>query len=148
MTETLSEALNKAVPKNLDEIIRANRDMASFYLSTDAQIVELNRAIAEVDQVKDEIEDWRFITLDVGELGTKVMLLGDAQRQRESWITSTVCAIDFDTKLVVTANSVYRLVGERGNGEPPLNHLLHVCHWLHKTNANAAKHFDVLNVFY
>lgn len=148
MTETLSEALNKAVPKNLDEIIRANRDMASFYLSTDAQIAELNRTIAEVDQVKDEIEDWRFITLDVGELGTKVMLLGDAQRQRKSWITSTVCTIDFDTKLVVTANSVYRLVGERGNGEPPLNHLLHVCHWLHETNANAAKHFDVLNVFY
>lgn len=148
MTEPLSETLNKAAPKNLDDIVRANRDLAKLYLTTDAQIAELTRAVADVDHVKDEIGDWRFITLDVGELGTKVMLLGDAKQRHESWITSTVCAIDFDAMLVVTANSVYSLAGERGEGEPPLNHLLHVCHWFHRTNADAAKHFGILNIFY
>jgi hypothetical protein len=142
------EDLGRALPKSLDEIVRANRKLVSLYLSTDEQISELSGAIGKRHKVKDEIEDWRFITLDIKEHGMKIMLLGYARQRSETWITSTVEVIDFESMLAQTANSVYRLVGKRVIGEPPLNHLLHVCHWFHSTDPGMADFFGILNIYY
>jgi hypothetical protein len=134
------------IPKTLDEIIRENRHLVRLYLTKDAEIAGLTKAIVNVNGVKDELADWRFVTLDAGDVGSKVVLLGDALQRRETWITSRVVAIDFGTRIVATENSIYRLSGDRGKGEPPINHLLHVCSAIHSWGAG--RHLGVLDVFY
>jgi hypothetical protein len=146
------QALHKefpAFPKSLDDIIKSHRDLVSVYLATETQLDELAGEIrAAGNSVKDEIEDWRFITVDVAGMGTKVMLLGHALRRKETWITSKVEGIDLEAGFVRTANSIYRLAGARGIGEPPLYHLLHVCHWFHRTAPDMAEMLGVMEVTY
>lgn len=146
MDAKLQEAVEAAIPKTLDEIIRENRHQARLYLSTDAEITGLTKAIVNVHDVRDEIADWRFVTIDVEKAGATVLLLGFALRQEKSWVTSRVVAIDLGTRIVATENSIYRLSGGRGEGEPPVPHLLHLCSALHTWGFG--RHLGVLEVFY
>lgn len=146
MTSSFEKRLNQIIPKNLDEIIREKRDLAKLYLTTENEIAGLTKSIMGVDDVRDQIADWRFVTFDAGSFGSKVMLLRNALLQRQTWITSRVVAIDLSNKIVATKNSVYGLSGEPGKGEPPIEHLLHICAALH--GWGSGKTLGVLEVFY
>lgn len=145
MTNTIGQKIDSLIPKSIDDIIRKNRDQGRLYLTTPEKIKGLTRAIVDVkNSVRDTINDWRLITIDVKGYGTKTMLLGDAVRYGGPWITSNVLAVDLGTGIVVTANSTYRL-GSIGEGEPPEDHLILVCAFLSQT---CGEHFGVPAFFY
>lgn len=146
MPDALLNALNKAVPTKLDEIITKRREEARLYLTTNSELQGLQKPISPMAPVKDEIDDWRFVTFDTKSGGAQVTLLGHAKSRGIPWITSQVFAIDFGEGLVMTENSYYLLVGTQGVGEPPPPHLLHVCFALHYWGLG--KRLGVLEVFY
>lgn len=76
MTSSFEKRLNQIIPKNLDEIIREKRDLAKLYLTTENEIAGLTKSIMGVDDVRDQIADWRFVTFDAGSFGSKVCSLG------------------------------------------------------------------------
>ena len=61
-------------------------------------------------------------------------LLGSVEGTGQCWITSTIKAIDLDTGLVQTENSLYRVAGAR-SFEPSVHLLLHVCVYLNQCGA-------------
>lgn len=72
-------------------------------------------------------------------------LLGGVQETGQCWITSTVKGIDTHTGLVLTENSLYRVVGPR-DSEPDKHLLLHVCVWLNQRGVG--HYFGVPEFFY
>lgn len=148
--EVSADALAGAVPKTLDDIIRRHRDIAHCHLSTADELEQFVRTIPVTSNadVTGELSNWRFITYRVAPPNasptTHIHLLGD--KGAESWITSPILSVDLGTRHAVTASgSVYRMVGERGAGEPPLRHLLQVCAAFWKWGRGAT--LDVLYVF-
>ena len=125
-------ALAKALPTQLDDIIRQHRDIAHCHLSTAEEINQILKTLPDsaYPEITGELTDWRLITYRAAPPGvtpaTHIHLLG--YKGVESWITSPIHSLDLGTRLAITASgSVYRMLGERGQGEPPLNHLLQVC---------------------
>lgn len=124
-----------ALPGCLDEIITRNRDIAKLYLASDVQVARLSRIIpvSVADDLRGAVADWRLIAFEVclpgQEPHASIHLLGDnARRGVGTKITSALTGIDLGTRLVSTASgSIYRLVGERGLGEPTLLQRLQIC---------------------
>ncbi len=144
-------AIEQVLPKCLDEIFTRNRDLAKLYLATDEQIAAVSKIIPETDQIRGEISDWRVVAYEVTMPGKEFVHLhplGDnASRGAGCKITSPIHGIDLSSRLVVThSGSIYRLVGPRGEGEPPLSHLLHLAaaQW----EWGRGDMFGVLHVFY
>lgn len=135
MEGTMAETLNALIPATLDQIITRNRDVCSLYLSSDEDLAELNKTIVAAERdATDEIVEWRVVCLERSpELGRKAhILLGDAVRAGVPWTTSPLVYIDRGSGWAVTASgSMYRLVGKKAPGEPPLLHMLHLCRTLH-----------------
>lgn len=145
MDTGLTQTINELIPKSLDDIIRRNRELVELRLATEADIHPLEKEIGNLHPVKDVIEDWRLICLSEKETNwVQMMLLGRSTENNCSWITSTVVAIDFKQKAVLTnSGSVYTL-GKPGQGEPPMADLMHVCATLHKWGSGdflGAPHF-------
>lgn len=105
--------------------------MANLHLTTDAEIQALTMPVAAQWPVKGEIDDWRLVTFDMLKLGkNQIFLLGN--NGRNAWMTSILTGIDLENRLVTTGSgSIYRLLGETQGGEPPLDHLLHICAVFH-----------------
>jgi hypothetical protein len=130
----------------LDGLIRRHRDRARIRVATDAEIAELTTAFTDPGWEKDIIDDWRFITLQVGDQWL-LRLLGISRAITPPLITSQVKAIDLATKLVRTnSGSIYPL-GARGDGEPPLDQILHVAYGIWMMSPSAAAHFDIPYVY-
>lgn len=127
--------LEALIPKNLDDIVRKNREKCSLHLSSRDEIAALAKIIvAGQNNIRDEIENWRIVTIDVaksyGEMA--LVLIGDALRAKQVWNTSPLVGVDFASRVVLTkSGSLYRLTGPEGAGEPPAGHLVHVCVMLH-----------------
>lgn len=120
------------LPKSLDEIFTQNRDLAKLSLATEDQIAELARIIPTTEYVTGEISDWRFIAYEVSLPGRQVVhihpLGDDCTAGHGCQISSPVVGIDLGSRRVAThSGSIYRLLGERGIGEPTMRQLLHVC---------------------
>lgn len=128
MSAEIEKQLEAMMPKNLDDIIRANRHLAQLRLATDEEIMDLSAQIRPSDNIKDQMQNWRFIVLHV--LPTddvQIMLLGDKSDGRGPRITSVVRQIDLDRQLVITnSGSLYGL-GKPGCGEPDMDQLIMVC---------------------
>lgn len=127
-----ANALAKALPNKLDDIIRQHRDIAHCHVSTADELAQILKTIPDsgYSEITGELTDWRLITYRAAPPGatpaTHIHLIGD--KGGESWITSPVLSIDLGTQLAITASgSVYRMLGERGQGEPTLQHLLQIC---------------------
>jgi len=76
-------------------------------------------------------QDWRKIALDVTGQPITPVLLGN--RGRENYGTSPIVKIDrADGKVRTRSRSIYTLA-EAGEGDPPVEHVLHRCalllHW-------------------
>lgn len=81
------------------------------------------------------VTDWRFIALETKTPLVVVVLIGN--RGRENYGTSPVVVIDQPgAKVRTRSGSIYNLALP-GEGEPPLEHVLHVCSLLNKWGLGA-----------
>lgn len=129
--------LQDLIPKSLDEVVRANRDKFRLAFATDEEMLSLERGVPAGGPVQHTLEGWNILMMHAtagGKTQSVPKLLGSVQGTGQCWITSTVKAIDPDTGLVQTANSVYRVTGPRSL-EPSVHLLLHVCVFLNQRGA-------------
>jgi len=139
MIRDLSENTPELVPKLLGDIIRTNRDHAELRLARTAEIDALVGSINATLGAKDEIGNWRMISLvDKGNQTAQLLLIGDSMSRRHPTITSPILSIDLARGTVLTrSKSIYKL-GNRGLGEPPEEDLLCLCAALHRWGSGEA----------
>ena len=147
MSHGLTENTAELMPKSLSDIIRLNRDLAELRLSKTAEIDSLVGKVDTPSGIKDEIDNWRLVSLvDKTNHTTQVLLIGDSTLRNHPAITSPVLRIDFAKGIVLTrSQSVYKL-GNRGLGEPPEDDLLCLCAALHRWGSGNA--LGVPNISY
>lgn len=144
----LKQALEKAIPSCLDDIIRLRREEVSLRMSTAEDLAELPPMVSMLDkqkQVKATVNEWRIVCLDQGAVGKGLVLTGIDARTENVWGTSLIKSADIENHFVLTSNSLYRL-GTKGEGEPTFHTLLHLCYMLHKWGVGAR--FGVPHVFH
>jgi hypothetical protein len=136
----LVKALEKLMPRSLDDVVRANRDKFQIGLATADEVRRLTASI-EPAGTKATIDQWRIVAFRTlkpesdsisGRIVGKTLLslLGRSSRTNCSLITSEVVKIDLKNSLVRTLNSLYR-IGVGGEGEPPTDDLIHLCATTH-----------------
>ncbi len=128
--------INDLIPKNLDDIVRANRDKCRLALATDEERHALERDLSSgaTGKIHHTLKGWNILMIHVTTGGASTSLpklLGSVNETGQCWITSTVKGIDTRAGLVETENSVYRVVGQR-ESEPDRHLLLHICAWLNQ----------------
>lgn len=128
--------INDLIPKNLDDIIRANRDKCRLAFATDEerQALERDLSSATAGKIRHTLKGWHILMVHVTSGGTEKSLpklLGSVSETGQPWVTSTIKRIDTQAGLIQTENSVYRVVGPR-NSEPDKHLLLHICVWLNQ----------------
>lgn len=107
----IEQALEQLLPKTLDEIIRANRDKAQLYLSTNDELGPM-RSPVTFGAITGQISNWAFITFHIVETKVSfVHLVGFNKGENSSWMTSFVTGID-DRKVMTNSGSLYELVGD------------------------------------
>ena len=125
----------------LGDVLRSGQWYASLYLSTPAQIKDLEKPVAPAN-VKGECSNWRLISFQLThptQVGLEQFLVGERGPKRTVTVTSPVTAIDLENGLVRTRNSVYRIrMDERGVGEPPANQLIAICRTMRSWGLGAA----------
>lgn len=142
--------INDLIPKNLDDIIRANRDKCRLAFATDEELNALEREFhsSAVDPIRLILKEWNILMIHVtvdGSVQSIPKLLGNVHETGQCWMTSTVTAVDRQAGLIRTENSVYRVSGPRFH-EPDRHLLLHVCVWLNQRGVG--RHFGVPDFFY
>lgn len=132
MNNSLTQVISDLIPKSLDDVVRKNRELIEMRLATEGEIQVLEKKIESTHHAKDVIEDWRIVCLCEKKTNwVQLTLLGNSTEHKSSWITSSIVSIDFEQKIVLTnSRSIYKL-GKKGHGEPPAEHLMHVCAALH-----------------
>ncbi|MBW7851698.1 MAG: hypothetical protein H3C38_14490 [Rhodospirillales bacterium] len=131
-----------ALPRRLDDIVRRQRDRCQIRLASAAEFDALHTALPAA-RARHTLADWRLIAI-VADGNASLHLLGTTERT-ESWITSRVSGLDLETRSARTANNHYALAAA-GAGEPPFEHVLHVCAALNAWGLGRA--LDVVRVFY
>ncbi len=147
-----SGSIEDHIPKSLDEIIRLRRDSFSLRLSHPHEISALP-AIGQEDpdiMIQSTIDNWYLICLAYVKAANAdpqitYFMLGNKREADCAWMTSAVNAFDQERHVVKTNNSLYGL-GYKGEGNPDLNLILHVCHTLHKWGLG--KQLGVLEIIY
>lgn len=129
---SMKDALEKVLPKSLDDLITINRELASLRIATDEDINNLKSKIPVQEPVA-VITRWCLISLDIPktEDGRTVLvcLTGYNTTHKSSWMTSPITGIDLDAGLVTThSGSLYRLEGARID-DPDLPY---ICATLHR----------------
>ena len=147
---SLEQRLQELVPKNLDDIVRANRDECRLAFATDVELNALEHEFpgATSSPVRHTLKDWNILMIHVpvdGSLKSIPRLLGNVEETGQCWITSTVTALDSRAGLIRTGNSIYRVAGPR-SPEPDMHLLLHICVWLNQRGVG--RYFGVPGFFY
>lgn len=142
--------ISDLIPKNLDDIIRTNRDKCRLAFATDEELNALEREFpsSAVNPIRHMLKDWNVLMIHVtvdGSVQSIPKLLGHVRETGQCWMTSTVTAVDSQAGLIRTENSVYRVTGPRSL-EPDMHLLLHVCVWLNQRGVG--RHFGVPEFFY
>jgi hypothetical protein len=131
--DSFEQALEKLIPKSLDDVIRKNREKFRLALATEDELAKLESNVPDAS-IRYTLRDWQVImlhaTLEDGAKIASPRLVGIEVETGESWSTSHVISMDTDKSLVKTRNSLYRVVGSRV-GEDKLD-LLHICIALHQ----------------
>lgn len=150
MTEGSGTHLLDLIPKNIDDIIRVNRDRFQLAFATDAELEGLEQAIPgpSASVVRHSLRDWNILlvhqTID-GSRKSLPVLLGKVLEAGECRVTSAVTAIESRSGLVRTAHSLYRIVGPR-NPTPDRHLLMHICIWLNQRGVGS--YYGVPAFFY
>ncbi|MDX9861896.1 MAG: hypothetical protein RBS99_13380 [Rhodospirillales bacterium] len=110
------------------ENVIGRRDLGRARLATPAEIAALSGTVGE-GPARGILEEWRLVAIDLVHRPPGFMLL--ASMDGQTWGTSLVRALDLDAGRARTrSGSIYMLV-QAGQGEPPLEHVLHFCFMLH-----------------
>ncbi len=140
MMRTLS--LEQLENLTLDDVV-GRRDLGRVRLATPE---ELETLVGETGGgiAKGTIRNWRPIAVETEGKLHGIFIVGS--RGPENYGTSVIVAVDKDRRRVKTnSGSLYELE-EAGEGNPPHEHILHVCallnHW------GAGRILDVPEVFY
>lgn len=144
--DSLQEAIEKLIPKSLDAIFRANRDTGRLGLASNAELRQLAISL-DAGAERHTLTHWQVIMLHITAAGASIAsprLVGRVRGSGESWITSHVTGVDLNNGLVQTANSLYRIEGERV-GEDELD-LIHICAALNTWGIG--QHFGVPEFFF
>lgn len=145
--DALLKQIHDLVPATLDEVIRKNRHLAELGLSTPAEIQRRAGDLAGELEIKDTLDDWRLISMREKTSGqVSILVLGDSQKENTPWLTSAVVWVDSASHRVLTwSKSIYQL-GSPGAGEPPRQHLIHLCATFHQWGNG--EFLDVPHFFY
>lgn len=146
--EPVEQHLIALIPENLDEIVRANRDKFRLAFATEDELKSLKRDIPSGGPVRHTLDGWNVLMMHAtagGKVQSVPKLLGSVEGTGQCWITSTIKAIDLDTGLVQTENSLYRVAGAR-SFEPSVHLLLHVCVYLNQ--CGAGRYLGIPEFFY
>ena len=132
------------IKKNLNDLIRANRDRLSLSLATITDVGEL------IGDIKPGFTaaimlDWRLIKFSLENDASYFTMVGGIAGG-VSRATSKIKRIDFKKGLVMTQNSVYG-IGEAGDGEPHRDQLIALCAYMHNSPL-MGRYFDVPHFFY
>lgn len=147
MNESLVAALEKALPKSLNDIVRRNQDRFEVREANGYDLAELRSLLyvpAPLPQIRAVIDNWRLILLQVDDQSA-IYLQGYNRNERCVWMTSAVNAVDFEGMRVLTSNSLYEL-GREGEGEPTLNDLMHISYTFNRWGFG--QYFDAPHVYY
>ena len=130
--DNLAQTIESMMPKNLDDIIRENRNKASMGLTTDEEVDDLYFPIEIGERpTKNFIDDWILITLKIEARIPSVLLVGNVRGTTLIRVTSDVQQIDLKNNVLITKNgSVYEL-GKEKEGKPSLQQLMTICAVLH-----------------
>jgi len=123
----LAITLSDMIPKSLDDVVRANRHLAELHLASDQELAAIANKISP-GPVKDELSDYRMVSILLGKSGTvSVHLLGTCSAGH-SWATSGVVGLDIKRGYALTrTGSLYKLLGERRRDEPGGDDLTCLC---------------------
>lgn len=123
---TLAEELAQLLPESLDDIIRANRDKAQLYFSTDEELAPYRGPVGFGD-TKGQVSDWAFISLYLVESRASfIYLVGFNETTQRTLMTSFITGIE-DRKVTTKSGSYYELIGDRTLDVD----LVHICATLH-----------------
>lgn len=118
-------------PPNLDALVSRNREAVRIRLAAAEDIDALHELLDTRWPVKGGLDAWRIITAEVGP-NRHSFLVGT--NESTPWMTSALTGLDLDAGLAMTqTGSIYCLLGEMAEGEPPQVELLCICatlnHW-------------------
>ena len=144
---TIEKTIEDMLPKSLDDIIRQRRDQCSIRLAATQELMTLVPMVSkmmEPMQVKAILDDWRVICITHQEQ-RHFFLTGMRRDRNRITMTSNIKSVDFASNRVLTNNSIYQL-GKRGDDEPEVGVLLHICATLHEWRLGSG--FGVPAIFY
>jgi len=145
-SDAFAAALNRLIPKKLEDVITQNCEHAELRLSTEADL-KLLRTNVPCERNAQDIGDWTLVTLD-WHVPAKprqliTILLGYHTEKAQGWHTSPIVQFDHATSCVRTrSGTLYRTLGARST-EPDL---LRLCAWLHEARIGA--YLGAMHVYY
>lgn len=104
-------------------------DLATTRLATASEILALSGDVGR-GRNRGVVTNWRMVAIELAGRPARIILLGT--RLGENYGTSLVQVIDGPSRRVRTRSGSIYTLAEAGLGEPPLEHLLHLCHLLHR----------------
>ena len=104
-------------------------DLATMRLATASEILALSGNVSR-GRNRGLVTNWRLVAIELARRPARVILLGT--RHGENYGTSLVQAIDGSARRIRTRSGSIYTLAEAGQGEPPLEHLLHLCHLFHR----------------
>jgi len=106
------------------------RDLGRVRLPTLDEITALSGTVGE-GRDRGTLRDWRLVAIDLLDRPSEIVLLGSRGEQR--WGTSPLRALDLGAGQARTRSGSIYTLAEAGQGEPPLEYVLHMCallrHW-------------------
>lgn len=122
-----------------------NLNQAYIALSSQQEISQLEDTV-ELGLVKDLLDSWSFITINVLSKGDCVIFILGNHQNGEPYLTSAVVAFDYQSRLVkTTSGSIYQL-GEAQVGDPSTPQIMCLCAMLH--NCTLGEYLGVPHFFY
>ena len=144
------KTISDLIPKSLDNIIRARRDKYALRLTMFADFEGLPHLVEAMGgiqrNVKGELTAWQIICFEDIKKQSEDRLFLIGYKNGGVFMTSPVKSVDFKNGMLLTENSLYRLIGAEARGEPDTDLLIHIC-----TTFNAwgvGQHLGVPQFFY
>ena len=131
----------------LDNLVTQQRETLSIGLATPEDVATRAADILDTRLPKDTIETWYLVAFRVP-TGVVLRLLGYSRRTDENWITSAVTGIDRQRGLLTTASGSLYALGTRGEGDVPVELVVHVAAALWQQTPSLAKAFGIPPAWY
>lgn len=131
----------------LDGLVTERRDRLSIGLATPEEVAKLAASLAGGAQPRDTIDPWYLVSFRVP-TGSVLRLLGGSRRTGRVWITSSVTAVDLEAAVLTTHSGSRYALGTRGEGEPPVEFVLHVAAALWMQTPGLARAFGIREAWY